>query len=400
MNPAIVVQAYNRPAALRRLLASLARAAYPDGVRLPLVISVDRGPDARNAEVVQAAREFAWPHGPQEIIHHPQRRGMLEHLFFCGSLTEKYGAIIFLEDDLAVAPVFYYYATQALEYFDGDPQIGGLSLYALWFNGYTQHPFVPLSDDSDVFFLQIPYTQGQAWTAAQWARFTAWRAQNARRLRPTSADTLHELWLHFGPEEWFPIMTKYLVETGQFYAFPRTAQTTGFGDAGAHFAAASAYFQAPLQRAQTAYHFRPLADSNCVYDSFFEILPDRLQRLAPGLTAYDFGLDLNATKEPRHLRRAPYVLTTRPARRAERTFGLRMWPMEANLIEGVPGNEIALCRAEDVRRDWWSGLLARRQNHLYFTRGRRTSRRRQLQFALVDWVGRLRRALGRRSDER
>jgi hypothetical protein len=73
--------------------------------------------------------------------------------------------------------------------------------------------------------------------------------------------------------------------------------------------------------------------------------------------------------------------------------------MEANLIEGVPGNEIALCRAEDVRRDWWSGLLTRRQNHLYFTRGRRMSRGRQLQFALVDWVGRLRRALGRRSDE-
>jgi hypothetical protein len=41
MNPAIVVNAYNRPQALARLLDSLQAARYPDGVPIPLVISLD-----------------------------------------------------------------------------------------------------------------------------------------------------------------------------------------------------------------------------------------------------------------------------------------------------------------------------------------------------------------------
>jgi hypothetical protein len=393
MNPAIVVDAYQRPLALRRLLAALTRAEYPGEARIPLVISIDRGPDAANAEVVDAAREFAWPHGPKEVIHQPEPLGLVGHFFFCGGLSEKYGAVIFLEDDLGVSPVFYHYAAQALRCFDSEPRVGGVSLYTLWFNGYTHHPFEPLSDASDAFFLQVPYTQGQAWTAAQWSRFTTWRAEHAGQLRPAPGDALHPLWFTFDREDQFPIMTRYLVQTGQFYAYPRVSHTTGFGDAGVHFDAASSYFQVPLQRGQTEYQFQSFADSNCVYDSFFELLPDRLARLAPDLQEYDLTVDLNATKPAEQIH-SPYILTTRPARRAERTFGLRMRPMEANIIEGIPGEEISLCQAEDIQRGSWAEWRTRQRLHAYFSRGRRLGRRAQLQFALVEWVGKLKEKSG------
>jgi hypothetical protein len=70
-----------------------------------------------------------------------------------------------------------------------------------------------------------------------------------------------------------------------------------------------------------------------------------------------------------------------------------MWPMEANVIEGVPGTEIAFCRADDVRWDWWSDLETRKRNHDFFTRRRRMSRRLRLLFAGMDLVRGLQRWL-------
>jgi hypothetical protein len=72
-----------------------------------------------------------------------------------------------------------------------------------------------------------------------------------------------------------------------------------------------------------------------------------------------------------------------------------MWPMEANVIENVPGAEIAFCRADDVRWDWWSDLETRKRNHDFFTRRRKMSRRLRLMYAIVDLVRALQRRLRR-----
>lgn len=383
MIPAIVVTAYNRPRALERLLGSLQEASYPEGARPPLVISIDRGDDEPNRQVRELALGLSWPHGPKEVICHDEHLGIVPHVFFCGSLTEKHGAVIFLEDDLFVSPAFYRYAAQALAFHDSDRSVAGISLYALWFNGYTHHPFIPLADESDGFFLQIPYTQGQAWTRAQWQRFSEWRARG--RLRPTPADNLHELWLRFAADDHFPIFTKYLVETGQFYAYPRISLATGSGDAGAHFVSPSPYFQVPLLWRRRGFSLKRLDESVAAYDSFFEILPDRLNRLSDAFQGLDYAVDLYATKSRRNLG-AEYVLTSRQCRVAGRTFGRSMWPMEANVIAGVPGEELALARADDLRWDLWSELATRKDLHDYFARHRRMSRKLRLGFALVDVV--------------
>ncbi|MBI3243716.1 MAG: glycosyltransferase [Chloroflexi bacterium] len=385
MTPVIVVSAYNRPQALARLLASLQKAAYPAKARPRLIISIDRGDDPLNRQVFETAESFRWEHGSKEIIRHDQHLGLVQHFLFCGRQTQQHEAVIYLEDDLVVSPMFFHYATQALSFYD-DERIGGVSLYALWFNGYTHHPFLPLADGSDAFFLQIPYTQGQAWTRAQWKRFEGWQARG--HLRPAPGDDLHDLWFSFAADEWFPTLTKYLVETGQFYAYPRVSQATGFGDAGSHFSSASLYFQTPLQYFRETYQFKPLADSVAVYDSFYEIFPNRLNRLTDALSGFEYDVDLNATKARHHLK-AEYALTTRLSRASRLSFGRTMWPPEANVIEAVPGRGIGLCRKDDLRWDWLADLDTRKRNHDYFTRGRRLSRRLRLQFALLDALRRL-----------
>ena len=84
MNPAIAVPAFNRPAALERLLRALAAADVAAGT--PLLIAIDcpavEAHATANAAVAATAHAFRWPHGPLEIVAQPaplrgvqQRRG-------------------------------------------------------------------------------------------------------------------------------------------------------------------------------------------------------------------------------------------------------------------------------------------------------------------------------------
>ncbi len=92
-------------------------------------------------------------------------------------MSLKYGSVIILEDDLFVSPYFYDYAIQALEYYESDENIGGISLYNHVDEDMTEFPFVPIQDDSDVYFIQFPSSWGQAWSSKQWKAFREWYAQ-------------------------------------------------------------------------------------------------------------------------------------------------------------------------------------------------------------------------------
>ncbi len=264
MQPAVVVCAYNRPQALARLLASLNSAQYPPNAKIRLHISIDRSEIGISQEVLQIAEQFNWNYGEKIVAPQGHHLGLVEHINFCGGLSQEYGQIILLEDDLFVSNSFYGFAAQALEFYCADEYIAGISLYGLGFNGYTHNPFIPIHDGSDIFFLQIPYTQGQAFTSRQWSQFLSWQA--ASNILVSAEDKIHEMFLDFNAEDWFPARTKYLIETGRFFVFPRVSLVTGFGDAGTHFTRKSSYFQVPLEFNKKCFSLDTLEDSIAVYD--------------------------------------------------------------------------------------------------------------------------------------
>lgn len=384
--PAIVIPAYNRPHTLARLLDSLAAANYPQDLKVPLVISIDPENGVPNQSVRAVAESFHWQYGPKEIVLHKQHLGLLENFYYCGGLTDQYGSVIFLEDDLIVSPVFYHYAIQSLQYFKNDIHIAGISLYCYAFNGYIHHPFEPLADGSDIFFIQVSSIMGQVWSMAQWTEFQNWRVANSAVKAGANA-ALHDLWTRFAADDYFPILTNYLVSSERYYVFPRVSLTTGFGDAGTHFANATSYFQVPLQREQTAFRFQALETSYSLYDAFMEIVPASLKRLVPELSDMDFDVDLHATKRPRHLK-AEHVITTRASNNPLKTFALAMRPPEANLIFSVQGTGINLCRSSDIRLDAWSELQARKRLYDYFSRGIRPGFKQTLVYHLFDFIKR------------
>ncbi len=386
MNPALVVIAYQRPSALSRLLTSLAAATYPEGVEVPLVISIDRGPGGPSAEVVAMAEAFEWRCGPKQVVEQPQRLGLVGHFRECGRLSRRFDSVILLEDDLTVAPPFYQFASQALSSYARDERIAGVCLYGLWFNGFTREPFEPLADGADAFFLQLPYTQGLAFTAAQWQRFDEWWPEGPLSSHPD----LHPAFLGFGAAEWLPALAAYTATQQRYFCFPRVSLTVAWGDAGSHFDAATGWLQAPVQLRSEGYRLAPLDDSLAVYDSFFELLPERLRRLAPHLPDVPFDIDLNATKQPVNLH-DEYVLTTRRVRRALVSFGLRMRPPELNVAQGVEGRDISLARQDDVLWHAWAGREARRRVFEHAWSRYRPSRRRALGFVLARFISWLRR---------
>ena len=389
MPPAIVIPAYNRPHTLTRLLTSLEAANYPHDFKVPLVISVDPENGVPNQSVRTVAESFHWSHGSKEIVLHKEHLGLLQNFYYCGGLTDKYDSIIFLEDDSIVSPVFYHYAIASLDYFEHDTRVAGISLYRYALNGYTHHPFEPLSDASDVFFMQVSSIVGQAWSRAQWIEFQNWRVANSTG-KAKANKALHDLWSKFDADDHFPILTNYLVSTERYYIFPRVSLTTGFGDAGTHFANETSYFQVPLQHGQTSFRFQNIENSSSVYDSFMEILPRCVKQLAVPLRDFDFDVDLNATKGPRHLK-ADYVLTTRACANPVKTFALAMRPPEANLIFKVDGTGINLCRRSDIRWDRWSEFQTRKRLHDYFSRGHQSGLKQTFIYFLFDFINRFKR---------
>lgn len=380
LRPAIVIPAFNRAGPLLRLLDSLGRACYPQD-DIPLIISIDRDSTGHNLEVLSAAEDFSWPYGEKRVILKEDHLGLVKHINWCSSLSKEFGSIILLEDDLYLSPVYYTYASQALTVYQNVQQIAGISLYALWFNGYTHQPFIPLPDESDIFYLQIPYSQGQAFTGLQWQRYEDWIAQGDYKVRPE--DNIHSMFMQFEAEEWFPTRTKYLVNNDLYYVYPRQSLSTSFGDPGTHFSRPSPFLQASLQRYQTEYHFKSLDESAAVYDSFFEMHPNRLARVVPELEGISFDVDLYATKKPHNLRTSS-VLTTRGCRSPILTFAKELWPLEANLIDGIRGEGISLCKVEDLKWGRLNDLLVKKKLHDFYSRKRILGKRKSLLFWLVE----------------
>ena len=365
------------------MLTSLENTKYPPETKVNLIISIDK---SEVVEVENVAKNFHWEHGEKEIILHDQYLGLFDQFLFCGGISAEHDQVILLEDDLIVSPYFYDYASAALSGFGGIEKIAGISLYALWFNGYTHHPFHPLADGGDNFFLQIPISHGMAISSDQWSRWREWL--DLKSAKVSLDDPIHEMFANFAQDEWFPSMTHYLVATGQYFVYPRQSLSTNTGETGTHFSSSTNFFQVPLQMGERAYTFRSFDDSIAVYDSFYEIQPSRLDRLTEKFRDYEYQVDLNGTKSIAKLT-APYVLTTRPSKKSIFNFGKSMRPLEANIIYEIEGEGITFTRREDLQWGRKVELVLKEGNYAYFTRGLRPSFFTLLAFWLLNKITRL-----------
>lgn len=333
MDIAIVVVAYNRPDSLDRLLKSLSKASVSANVTL--YISIDGGGDLRTQRI---ADHFSWTNGEKKLLIRSTNLGLRDHVLACSDLVANHDGIIVLEDDLYVAPLFYEFAKQALEFYNKDDRIAGISLYTHSFNETAEMAFLPLHDGTDVFFLQLASSWGQCFSRRQWEGFRNFFGSVAEKY-DSSIDVPPnvESW---PSSSWKKHFIRYMVAHDLFFVYPRVSFCTNFGDKGVNLNDDD-HFQVPLMFGQPGYKFCDLNNSSAVYDSYCEILPRCLNQLSGALNLYDYSVDLYGTKILDRIG-SQYLLSTRTSNDSILEFGRRMIPHESNVIEGITGNEIHL----------------------------------------------------------
>ena len=221
---AIVVVGYNRVDGLRRLLDSLVKASYTSSV--PLFISIDA---SGNQSVYSLVDEFVWPHGNKYVNIQEHRLGLKDHIFQCISLSEYFGSVIILEDDLVVAPYFYDYALQSIQNYGNSTAVAGISLYSPSSVFFADKlPFYPLNCGHDVFAWKEVATWGEVFTREMWLDFKKWKnSWNGNYLSLDIPSSISN-W----EKAWSKLYYAYLVEQNKYFIYPYFAHSSNFNDEG------------------------------------------------------------------------------------------------------------------------------------------------------------------------
>lgn len=331
--PAIALVAFNRPKSLSRLLKSLAVADYKN-YDVPLIISIDRHSDNQN--VLEIANNFEWPFGKKTVVYQNTNLGLRKHIIKTGELSYEYDSIIVLEDDLFVAPGFYNYAIQAINFSLDKDYIGGISLYNYQINTLTGHDFNVNEDGYDNWYFQYAASWGQAWTKEQFKAFLDWYNLEPSIERGIEIPKYVISWSH---KSWLKYYIAYLVEKNKFFLYPKIALSTNFADMGTHAGISSTMYQASLSNVlEKQYFFSELKNSKSVYDSFFENLYLHKEL---GINKSEMTLDLNGYRK-NHLSKN-YILTTNIYDfKIIKSYEKSLKPIENNIINALNGNEIFL----------------------------------------------------------
>jgi hypothetical protein len=364
--PTIVVALYNRVNAAERVLKSIAKAYYSNR-NVNLVISIDND-DNKNIDVKEAAELFNWEFGKKEVIFHPQKLGLKNHFNFCGNLTEKYGSVIFLEDDLFVSRFYYDYAIQALGFYKNEENVAGISLYnynRLEHRAYSW-PFIAIDDGFDNYFLQQA-SWGQIWTYDMWKPYMSWFLINGKPEVINSIKGLSRQVKRWPNTSWKKNYIAYMLLNNKYYVFPRIGLATNFDDPGLHREGKTLHLQVPMLVNQKKFNFSKLSESLSVYDSFFELLPEILKKLNPGLAKIDFQVDLYGDKEPDLIKSSKYVLSFNKGKNIEKSYDLRMKPHELNIVFNVSGNKIFLSETGELKLKKKSDVFI--DNWFYYYKG-------------------------------
>tara|TARA_R110002020_G_scaffold91560_2_gene222278 strand:+ start:9245 stop:10414 length:1170 start_codon:yes stop_codon:yes gene_type:complete len=329
--PAIVVVAFNRPRSLDRLLKSLGSAHYPE-TSIPLIISIDKAEN--NGDVLLMAESFDWPFGDKKVNYQEENLGLRKHILQCMGYAAEYGSMILLEDDLFVAPGFYKYTVQALDFVGNDPKIAGISLYNHQFNVHVGQNFSPLEDGFDNWYFQFASSWGQAWTKTQTEQFLEWYHTspkiNERQHIPQNVR-------QWSDKSWLKFHIAYLVEKDLFFLYPKISLSTNFSDAGTHIGNDTTTYQVPLMYdAEKKYHFSKVSRSLSVYDAFFENT-----NLGPllDLIGDESTIDLYGYQKPN---KRFFLSSAILDFKVVRSFGKSLRPLDANIMFGIEGEDFFL----------------------------------------------------------
>lgn len=350
---AIVIPCYNRTETLNGLLSSLLRAEYDRPVEL--VFSIDFSGDDR---VANLAEQFQWPFGKKSIIKHRENIGLRRNIIGCGDLTEQHDAVIVLEDDLVVSPLFFRYASEACDYYWDDSRVAGISLYSYRFTE-DRREFLPETNGFDTFFIQWTASWGQLWTKKQWSDFKQWYGIHHDDLEEFFIPQFVKNWKN----SWKKYNIAYLSDSNKYYVYPTKSFTTMVPSLGTHIKSVNLRnpFLVPLCSSFPRQIVFQDIDSVQKYDSFFEPC-DRPLEINGKDEVVSYNIYCN--KRKRDLKGKYYVTSIKIAgREPVKAWGRQLLPPEKNIIDSLCGDGLYLYKTQDYESTSLSTEDKRRFNY-------------------------------------
>ena len=334
IKPAIVIVAYDRTDSLRRLLNSIESAMYSVD-DITLIISIDWSEKLN--EVKALADGFCWNHGTKLVRSFESNQGLRKHVLACGDLSEKYGAVIVIEDDLVVAEDFYNYAYSAVNYYNGESNITGIALYSHCWNAHANLPFQPVKSVYDTYIAQFFVSWGQVWSYSHWKKFRDWYGKNQKL--PRTSEIIPDVILGWPETSWGKYFAYYMASNNLYFVIPYNSMSTNYHEAGVHSKGASSTHHVPLQHGIKEYSFVPFNES-VKYDIFFERIFEN------GLEDYsvkpeDLVVDLNGY---RHIpsKKRYFLSSGEYDYPIIAKYGMKLRPIDENIVRQCEGNAIFL----------------------------------------------------------
>jgi hypothetical protein len=243
-------------------------------------------------------------------------------------------AIAVLEDDLYVSPAMYSYMKNAVSFYKDDDRIAGISLYKHEVNLFAKHPFYEIEDGGDTFFIQYAQSWGQVWIKDKWKDFIQWyENKEYENMNLNDVPLNVQRWNN----SWLKYHIMYCIARDKYFAYPRVSLTTNYSDIGTHNTFTSTKVQVRFQcDTRKRWIFNTIADTNAVYDAFFENV-----KLVNYLSLDSVCIDLYGAKPVQ--KSFKYLLTRKVLPyHIVKNWGSQMRPIEENIILDVPGEELFL----------------------------------------------------------
>lgn len=323
----IVIIGYKNTEGIKRLLKSIQNVDFLGNKNIKLIFSIDYSGDNAVKEIAQS---FNWEYGEKIILAYNEKLGLKKHVLLCGNYMNCYNlsAIAVFEDDIYVSPNMFSYFQSSVQYYKSNKKIAGISLYKHEFNINAKHPFLDYADCGDVFFMQYAMSWGQIWIKEKWNQFIDW--YNAGKWQTMDSKKIPNNLMKW-KESWLKYHIMYCIDQDLYFVYPRISLATNFSDVGTHNKFCSTSMQVKLcMKKEAKWDFISLDDTLAVYDAFFENI-----KLSSFLGLENLVIDLYGAKNNIKSR---FILTQKNLPyKIIRSWGLKLRPIEANIIYNIPG---------------------------------------------------------------
>ncbi|CAL4957140.1 unnamed protein product [Urochloa decumbens] len=308
----IKLLAYDRPAALRRCLRSLAAADY-DGDRVALHVLLDHRPPnsslAASRKILDFVDAFPWPHGEKRVHYRAANAGLQAQwieAWWPGS-DDEFAFVV--EDDLQVSPLYYRFLKRVIMkyYYDREnysPYVFGASLQRPRFVAGKHGNKIQLDSDTRLFLYQMVGTWGQLLFPKPWKEFRLWYDEHkARGLKPILQGMKTTGWYKkMGERIWTPWFIKFVHSRGYFNIYTNflkeRALSVSHRDAGVNYGKSVGPDSTLLDGKNLDFdlwEMQPLKKLKWYDFCFSEVLPGRVVRKFSELVSMLKSVQLKST---------------------------------------------------------------------------------------------------------